>query len=204
MQSSLWPGRQVRQAHSLLNSIPLEFPTAAVLSLLLQALPTLAPPTSTSHRLSSGFAEKTKAIRLEASIILATLKSLQASLSFLPTFYLISEEKGLFLPLCMVTYLLGLGSHLVPSPPGLTSSRKCSSMTASTPPASLQPSLLLRLKHPAIFDASPSPLTLPNEGGEEDSLQASQGTYRLHQPGGGQNFHRTDRHSRGWNEIKKI
>lgn len=94
MQSPLQSDRQVGHAHSLLNSIPLEFPKAAVESLHHQPLPVPDPPASASTMLSSGFAEKTKVIQLEASIILVTSKSLQASLPSLPSLYSSQREKG--------------------------------------------------------------------------------------------------------------
>ena len=93
MKTAFQSGRQVGQVHSLLNSILLEFPRAAVPSLHRQPPPAFIPPTSASSCLSSGFAEKTKVVKCHASIILATSKSLQASLPSLPSFYSVSEVK---------------------------------------------------------------------------------------------------------------
>lgn len=97
---SAWQAGRAGGAPSV-NSIPLEFPTAAVQSLTTSLLQPQPHPDSASSRLSSGFAEKTRVIQPEVSIVLSTSESPHISLPSLPSFYSVSKEKGWLLPLWM-------------------------------------------------------------------------------------------------------
>lgn len=113
---SAWLAGRAGGAPSV-NSIPLEFPTAAVQSLSTSLLQLWPHPDSASSRLSSGFAEKTKVILLEASHCPLHLK-ITTHLPFFSSFFLFSlEGKELLFPLCMVDpfswFLDPILSHLL-------------------------------------------------------------------------------------------